>query len=271
MRKNYCLLIHILVLVFLWLGLCYPTCIAQEKTTDRNGNETTSYYIDLTSTIATNKPYTLDLNDSSLNFQYHDFIGKTKSVGLQLLNWKKEVIVSYRLEKEFGLNFFHIPLIASTTGIVKDELYTVQLQDESNKIHTALLKWATPVLNEFTLNVVVNPKFLECAYVDGNLVEFVADLQGGKAPYTINWYVMNDSRTDFLYQPRTEKLPKSGKSATISVDKSPDYYVLVYAMDACGNESKQTVHLTCEEGKKKINSLFISPLDQSLLPVKAGN
>lgn len=260
---------RILFVLFLFMSV-YG--MAQNKGVDQHGNPITSYYIDITSTIPQKtSPYILDANDSSLDIQYHDHIGKSNVVNLRLLNWKREQVAVFQLQKEFGLNFFQISLKKVSPGMITDQVYTIEMKDEQGKLHTALLKWKVPELAILTMNVMVNPQYLECAYEVGNSVEFYGELSGGKSPYTITWYVMNDTRTDLLYQPRVERNDNAGKTASIIVDKSPDYYVLVRATDACGQEVKRTVHLTCEEGKKKINSLFISPLDPAGMPVKAGN
>lgn len=244
----------------------------QMKKKDAHGNEIASYYIDMTSSLPSTKPMIMDFNDSSLNIRYHDYVGKSKRIEVRLINWKKEIVSSFQLEKEFGLNFFHIPLNTTGLGIIKDQVYTLEMKDELKHSHNVLIRWIVPELPKLTTDIIVNPKFLECDNEFGNVVEFYSNVSGGKAPYTINWYVMNDHRTELLYQPRSEKIDQPGKTASIMVDKSPDYYVLVWTVDACGNEDKQTVHLTCEEGKKKINTLFVSPLDNSnLIPHKSGN
>jgi hypothetical protein len=35
---------------------------------------------------------------------------------------------------------------------------------------------------------------------------------------------------------------------------------MLFVKDACENIQQKMVHLVCEEGKKKINSLFVEPI-----------
>src|SRR5947208_345104 len=51
-----------------------------------------------------------EMRNSILSIAYHDQIGYAKSIALQFFNWKKEVLGTYNLQKEFGLNQFNIDL-----------------------------------------------------------------------------------------------------------------------------------------------------------------
>lgn len=48
-------------------------------------------------------------------------------------------------------------------------------------------------------------------------------------------------------------------SSMVTVDKAPEYYVMLYATDACGRTGNKITHIGCFKNRKKINSIFIDP------------
>ncbi|HEY0770104.1 MAG TPA: hypothetical protein VGD31_07190, partial [Sphingobacteriaceae bacterium] len=121
---------------------------------------------------------------------------------------------------------------------------------------------------EITASIIVNPKFLDCEKLSGNLVSFYGDINGGKAPYEVTWFVLNNHRTKFLYQPRTHKIKGDGVTSTVEVDQNPNYYVIMYVKDACGSESHQVTQLVCEKGEKKVNTIFFENVGEQLRNLK---
>jgi hypothetical protein len=93
------------------------------------------------------------------------------------------------------------------------------------------------------------------------LIDFDGRVIGGNAPYVLNWYVINEASTQFLYQPLESKLENSNGTSTITVDKQPVYKVMLLATDACGNSGRQMVVVSCGTDTKKINTLFVEPLN----------
>jgi hypothetical protein len=105
----------------------------------------------------------------------------------------------------------------------------------------------------------------------GNQVEFYSEIGNGKAPYVLQWYVMNNNKSEFLYQPKEEIVQHSSETSIIQVEQQPDYYVMLFVKDACGNIQQKMVHLICEEGKKVINSLFVEPIHLIPADQKSNN
>lgn len=230
---------------------------------DKDGNKVRPYYIDINTAEKTS---VMDVRGEFLHLQYYDALGQAPTIPFILYNWKQEVVTQLNIKKEFGLNYFDIKFKDHGFSLVENETYTCRLTDEKGKKYSVYIKYLPALKQVITLSIFVKPIYLQCDDPSGsNLAEFYGDIEGGKAPYKLNWYVMNKNRTDFLYQPMQVELDSQGNTSTIQVDKSPEYYVLLYVKDACGNEQTSTVQVVCEGNKKKFNTVFFDMLNNSPL------
>lgn len=227
---------------------------------------------------ADRSPYYIDLNQSSkrvfeiqeglLSLQYDDKVGRTNSFPLKVYNWKRELVATYTLRKVFGLNHFNIQL-DKDMALEYGALYACETTNETDQHYQIFFKAVPPIETEPpTVGILVNPVSVDCSDPAANVVEFYGDIKHGKAPYTVSWYVLNNTRTAFAYQPKNETIARPGHTTIIQVDKIPDYYVMLLVKDACGAETRQMVYLTCGNKKKKINTLFVEPLD--IIPKKSN-
>lgn len=220
----------------------------------------TSYYIDINKAART---VIHTIHDEQLSLQYQDAYGQRNDIPLKVYNWKREQVASYSLSKTYGANYFNIHLGAFFNTWNIGDIYTFEVQDESRHTYELQIrKIAPPEKEKPVVNIFVNPIHLSCKEITGNTVEFYGSITGGKAPYKVNWYVLNESRTDFLYQPREEVIERPGNTMVIRVDRNPAYYVLLHVRDACGNEQKQMVTLVCNNNRRKVNTLFVEPIEQ---------
>lgn len=234
----------------------------------KHGDLKAAYYFDLNKGNAVT---VLDLQEASLNVQYMDRYGKDKELELSLFNWKNEKIAQYALSKTFGMNHFKINIELVFKKWEEGEVYSCRAKDEMGNNYELLLRKNTKTAEAPSVNVFVNPLKLSCKELEGNVVDFYAKISGGKAPYTVNWYIVNETKSDFLYQPREEKIERPGKTMVVKVDKDPSYYVMVLVTDACNKEARQMVYLTCSEKGKKINSVFVEPLKSMPVNKTGGN
>jgi hypothetical protein len=222
-------------------------------------------------------PYYVNVNSANLNkvhevqnktiaLQYDDYNGQWKEVPLVIYDWKRTKVAELKLSKVYGLNNFIVNLDEVKASWVLNEVYTFELTTENGRKHDLLVKLIpAPEKIGPEVDIIVNPVQFKCDAISAKLMEFYGDVKGGKAPYTTKWFVLNNQRDDFLYQPREEKITSAGQTMVVRVDKAPDYFVMLYVTDACGNVNKKMVHVVCEEGKKKINTIFMEPLNKTLL------
>jgi hypothetical protein len=204
-----------------------------------------------------------DIQSEFLNIQYHDFYGRKPEILLDLLNEKRERAAQFVLSKQYGLNHFRINLGAAYASWPKGAIYSCRVTDEKGKRMELLLRRSLDDSEKPEISIFVNPIDLACeAEPSGHLVDFYGSITGGKAPYSVSWYVMNESRSVLLYQPRIETIERPGNTVTTRIDEQPPYYVVAIVKDACGKEDMQMVQLVCEDAKKKINSVFLEPLRQ---------
>ena len=218
----------------------------------------TPYYIDVNTV---DKKNVYEIQEGSLSFQYHDKFGQSGQIPLTIYNWKLEVVGNFELDKNFGLNNYTIDLGSKIGSLETNKVYYCALVDESGEKHEWNFKNISPVRSkDLTIDIIVNPKRMSCNNISPNLVEFYGRIEKGKAPYTVRWYVMNQGKSDFLFQPKEDKLNKRGRTSVVQVDKVPSYYVVMEVTDACGTSAKQMVFLDCQKQKKRINTMFIQPL-----------
>jgi hypothetical protein len=229
-----------------------------------------SYYVNL-NTMEPNVPH--PIMDMTLNFMYTDAFGKTKETLLRIFDWKHEQVASLRLDKGAGLNSYALKLEDIYSGWKFNDLYTAELKDDEGRLYSLPFKLLEPPDNIGpNVDISVNPVQVSCNGIGSSVVEFYGNITSGRAPFYTQWFVLNDHRTDFLYQPKEEIIQSVGKTSQIKVDKSPEYFVVFYVKDACGNEQKRMVKLVCDQTKKKINTIFVEQLPQTLFkPTTAGN
>jgi hypothetical protein len=217
----------------------------------------TAYYIDV---MKAEKEQIFEIQEGLLHIQYTDKVGQWKQIGLQIFNWKLELVGSFTLDKSFGLNNYAIDLSKKLATIEMGKVYSCSLTDESGNRYAWNVRPIEPVKSkDLAVNIIIKPRHLSCSDESGNLVEFHGDIKLGKAPYNVKWYVMNSGKTDFLYQPREDIVSLAGNTAIIQVDKSPAYYVMMDVTDACGTNAIKMVFLDCQVNKKKINTIFVDP------------
>lgn len=250
-----CLLKCLILFSFVtaWLFLSIPLH-AQE-----NKEKQTPYYIDVNKA---DKTTIQEIHNGLLHLKYHDAFGNDKEAVLVVFNWKIEKVATYQLEKAFGLNYFTINIESLLHDTREGDVLICKMKDEGGHQYEFLIKKvAPPKIEDPIVSIFVNPLQVDCELMMGNYVEFYGKIEGGKAPYKTNWYILNEKRNDFLYQPRSEVIEQPGKTMVIQVDKDPDYYVLLHVKDACGNEVEQMVYLVCRKSEKKINTIFIEPIN----------
>lgn len=230
------------------------------NTSSGQGMDGKSYfYLDLNNA---DKTKIVTVTSDHLSLQYYDVYGKNQNLPLKIYNWKKEVVADLLLQKTMGLNYFNIDL-ATIPDVTDGKVRSCLVIDEGGTVHELVFRYQAPEKKDLSVAIFVNPKLIHCDDpLLGNYVEFYGSVSNGNAPYTVDWYVMNATRTDYLYQPKTQTMDRPGSSAVIAVDISPDYYVIMVVHDACGNEQYQVSQITCKQGKKKINTVFFENIDQ---------
>jgi hypothetical protein len=225
--------------------------------------ESAPYYINL-NTANSNKVH--EIQNKTIALQYYDNNGQWTEVPLTIFDWRRNKVAQLKLSKSYGLNNFTIRLEELKAIWELNQVYALEVSTENGKKYELLVKLIpAPEKIGPDVDIVVNPVQFKCDAISAKLMEFYGEIKGGKAPYTTKWFVLNNQRDDFLYQPREERIASAGQTMVVRVDKSPDYYVMLYVTDACGNTQKKMAHVVCEDGKKKINTIFVEPLNKTLL------
>jgi len=243
-----------LVVALVWSLTSLP-CQAQTR-------DKIPYYINLNN-IAEGTIH--EISDQQLHIEYNDAYGTAKEFLFKIYDWKRHIVANLQMDKSLGINNYTINLDDLYSGWELDKIYMGELKNEEGAIYKLPLRIVSPPkMKDPVVDIVVNPVQVGCDDLSPSLVEFYGNITGGKAPYTVNWYVLNNSRTDFLYQPKEEIIALAGKTSLVRVDKNPEYYVVLYVKDACGNEQKKIVNLVCGDSRKKINSVFLEELNSPL-------
>lgn len=241
-----------LVITFCLLGVI--TVQAQQKDV--------VYYINLNES---NPAIVHEVHKKKLALQYVDNHGVLPAVDMTIYDWKMAKVAQVRLNKERGLNHFVVALEELPVNWDMDKLYRLSMITEGNHKTELTFKLMQPAKTEFAISIRTNPVQFSCESTSAKLMEFYGVIEGGNAPYTAQWFVVNNEKNDFLYQPKEAKVSKAGNTSAIQVDKNPDYYVMLYVTDQCGNLQKKMLHVVCETSKKKIHSVFVEPLNKELL------
>ena len=230
--------------------------------------EPAAYYIDLNSAHNT-KVY--DLQEGMLSLEYRDLYGRNPEMPFRIYDHKRMLITELILDKSFGLNHYNINLNEAYGHWIMEQTYTGEAVDDLGKGHKLLFRFIPPPETEKPdIDILVNPLNADCDNIADNVIEYYGQIEGGNAPYTVTWYVLNDARSSFLYQPREETIKAPGNTMLISVDKAPGYHVLLHVVDACGMEQQQMVQVMCEEDRKNIHTLFFEKLEPPVKKPQGG-
>lgn len=198
-----------------------------------------------------------DVKDNLMSFQYVDKSGLDKEITLTIYNWKSELVMTYVLDKALGLNQYSISLEDAGIDLGKGEIYRCVLRDAvQNECLWSIHANKTQV-SEIKASIIAKPLDVDCSKMRReSVIEYYSDVKGGSGPYQLNWYVLNESSTKLLYQPR-EAAADEKSSSMITVDKPLNYKVMLNVTDGCGNTAQKMISVTCQNNKKKINTIFV--------------
>lgn len=246
--------------ILMYFFLMAHTVVAQLPVSAQQNEvvERQSYYVNINQT----SPHRIiEVADNTLSLEYNDKYGAWSHIQLHIVDWKLKQVATVSLDKQFGLNHYNLDLSSIYSGWERGKLYRLDMKDETGRKHTLSIRPIEPPDKEAPIvDIIVNPVQLQCDGMSPSVVEFVGSIGGGKAPYTLQWVVIDKYKTKLLYQPEEVFIMPSGTTAAISVDRSPDYYVLLEVKDACGNIERKQVFLQCDDKTQKINTMFVEPM-----------
>ncbi|MBL0744805.1 hypothetical protein [Chryseolinea lacunae] len=221
------------------------------------------------STEENTKPYCIDFEKAgtmvhvvqreSIGLQYYDAIGMTGILPVVVYNARHDVVSRLALQKTFGLNQYTIAL-ADLGATTINEVFTCETRDDRGHTHRVYIRPTETVKKEIGVDISSDVISLHCYEPGSNTIDFYGAIQSTKGPYRITWFVLDEHQANFLYQPVEQVLEMTGEVPTIRVDKAPDYYVVLFVVDGCGNEGKQMVHVICDKDKRKIDTVFLEAI-----------
>lgn len=224
---------------------------AQENLSKQS--EQVQYYIDLKA----GNGNIHKIMDGIAHIKYFDEYGEQDYLMMSIYNWKHENVHNYHLEKSYGLNYYAIEM----DWLQKGSTYFLKVIDEKGKQYQITFNGTIELeLSPPKAEIVVSPMLLNCEVPTENLVEFYATISGGRPPYDVQWFVLNEDKSTLLYNPHKERIMDQGNGAVVIVDKPPAYHVLLQVTDICGYETKKIVSIGCKGKRDVHHSIFIEPL-----------
>jgi len=210
------------------------------------------YYFDVTEPDA----QVHSVYDRSLNIEYNDVYGEQKGLLLQVFdNNARQATGQYRLDKAFGVNHYQVKVESLSEG----EVYRGRFTDEGRKEHKFYFKIEPPEKRTGPLiDIVSLPVNFSCAAGSPKIIDYYGEISGGISPFEIDWFIVNQNKTDLLYKPFGSVVKEFGKTSVITADCPPPYYVIMTVKDFCGGESKKILQVECDASEKQIHTLFIS-------------
>jgi len=222
-------------------------------------------FIDVNNTKQEN---VFDIREGLMGITYVDHVGKSTELEIVILDWKSEPVITLKLDKVMGLNEYTIDLEEAGLDLSNGSIYTCLMKNEIEQEHRwSIRKGANAKPGTLNPDILVKPIVGDCSKpLEGSTIEFYGSVEKGNAPYTLNWYVMNEAKTAFIYQPKEEIINQTDEISMITVDKSPSYYVTLHISDVCGNTGTKTVRVVCENKRKNISTIFIEPFPVTKKP-----
>jgi hypothetical protein len=228
-------------------------------------------YIDVNSAVA---GQTHNIYDGIVSLEYTDHIGYQSEIALRIFDWKSQFLGTFKMDKSLGSNHYTFELKDLGIESKPGNIYRCEIIDENRTTFSWNIRDSQkPDDNKPMPTIQIKPIQVACGKSGKlNLAEFYGSFAGGRAPFTVNWYVLNEARTEFIYQPKEEKAEGNNLISMIRVDSDPVYNVLLLVTDACGNTGKQMIRVSCNQEGKKVNTFMVEPLTnfQTPVPIK-GN
>lgn len=205
-----------------------------------------------------------------ISLQFYDAYGVREELPIVVSSSGSGVRKTLRLFKEHGVNHFGIDLSKHFSFHVND-IFSFAMEDDKGEVYRWYARSVEAPKTNLNAEILVNVKSVQCGQELGNLVEFYGEIAGGSPPYEVNWYVVDEARTQFLYQPRTVSVPGSDVTPVLIVDKKPVYMVLMTVIDRCGTFARKMIIMRCEDPGKNASTIFIEPRDLTTPPTKISN
>lgn len=201
-----------------------------------------------------------DIHDNTFGVLYTDQHGVSSTIELQIHNSRLELVGRFVLDKVPGSNQYTVDMSKLGMEVEAGATYYCSMTDESGKQYRWMVRLAERPVTELVVSLSAHTRQLACGQPVGNLVEFTGTVTNGSGPYSFSWYVLDESKSNFVYQPRNENVANKDGGSAIVVDKSPGYYVLLDVSDSCNGKGRKMLYISCVKKRKKINTLFVEPL-----------
>jgi len=249
--------------VFIALFFVSFLAISQVEGPKEATEEAIPYYINLEKNHKDQFVY--EINGQQLFLQYHCLEDLSKEMDLAIYNWKQEKVQTIQIDRQYGVNHYHLPLADLGVSWEYESIYRLEILEKNKTISSVLFSIPVPEETiEPVFQVISNPLKVSCLPGSEAVIEYYTDVQKGRGPFSVSWYVMDETHSKLLYQPTFQELADTESSAQITVDHPLAYYLIVLVRDICGNEQQQVIYTQCdEEAEPVVHSLFLEGLEQN--------
>jgi len=191
--------------------------------------------------------------------QYRKEVSAADKIEGAIYDWRKNRLATIKLNRAFGMNHYSIDL-SKLCGNLKPskEYYIFEIMDENADIFSVLFQYTIDD-TQLQTGILMNPILWNCGVENGNEIEYVGNIEGGTAPYTVTWHVSTSPNKEDAFRTEVKEQKKQQKSS-ITVYDQPGYYVIMEVKDSCGKVGEKVAQIQCQ-GKKKNNQVTIQIID----------
>jgi len=182
-----------------------------------------------------------------------------------------EIIKEISLMLDYGMNEAEISLTGLEADLEKGAVFHFHFQGRYfGKGGFELYMDHPPVMTTPVAHIQTNPTDVKCDMGLASSIEFLGNVEGGTAPYKLTWLVSKGPYVkDLINQPLEFKLATNSDISRMVVAEALDYYVTLLVEDACGNNDKMVVHLTCRENEED-GIIYFQPIELDKTTINSG-
>ena len=221
--------------------------------------DTTVYYVHL-NTVQSDFQQ-IAYHGGRIGVLFEDKFGAKDSVQVVLENKTDQISSSYLFRKSFGSNSFLLENV-DLSGLKEPTIFELSLVDDMGKSYNMNLL-IDPRRDELpiTANIIKSPINIDCQTPANTVIEFFSEVNGGKAPFLIEWK-FSGADSDFK-----ELIPIQGYSSGILVDLAPPYQIELKVTDSCGIIDYQRVNVACDASAPNYNSILfnLEPVNKRII------
>lgn len=213
--------------------------------------------------------YYQNTHGDSLRFVLEERHQHGELLSASIRDWTDNKIVDLPLVSDLGRNGYALNIGKRGIGLEKEQYYLLQLTYTDG--FTERLRFKRTELDPVTAEIEMAINNYSCTVASANDIDFQCKAAGGVEPYLVDWYLSATPDASAATRFETDRYsndpklylasPDIDSEAKFKVYDLPEYYITMKVTDACGQEVKQLIKVSCADRTSPNHQIGIEIID----------